>query len=146
VNGDLVFVDQIFLREIGNDGAAAEDGHARPIGGFHLADFCRDVAFDDARVAPGCFVHAPREDDFRQLVHLLGHDWIILAGHGRRPIAGHEVVGLAPEEELSAATGIALHKFKPFRIVLVRPAHIAVGVSEVAVKGDVVKDDEFAHR
>ena len=104
-----------------------------------------EVALDQAGVLPGRLAQRSREHHFGQRVHALGHGRELLPGGGRRPEAGHHLVGDAAKEQLALTAGVLRREGGPLRILPVRPAHVAVRVREVTVERYAVEDLQFTH-
>jgi len=78
---------------------------------------------------------------FRRLSHVGGH----LTRRWRRPERRHLLVRHAAEQQHAVVPCVAGDKAVPFGIGTMSPAHVAMGVGEVAVERDAGECNQFAH-
>src|SRR4029453_9818678 len=63
-----------------------------------------------------------------------------------RPVAGHQLIGEAPEEQYAAGT--CTFGCKPVELIVslcLCPAHVAMAVHEIAIDRHLIEHDQFAH-
>ena len=142
---NLIFVDQTRGSKLHHNAAAAHDCYISTWILLEFADFAGQITTKNLRIVPGRGFDCPRDNEFRHRIQALGHALIALSRHWGRPEAGHEVIGISAEQQLSTTSRIFRDKFLPFRITLVRPAHVTLGVREISVERNGIVYDNLWH-
>jgi hypothetical protein len=101
---------------------------------LQVADLRRQIALQQCRIVPCNLVELPGKHELAQIVHPLGDDRITLRGKRGRPEIRHQLIGHPAEQKLAAAARVLGDKGLPFRIVLVGPVHVTVGVGKISIE------------